>query len=85
MYDQVIPAVQDLLRRIPERSESEGEHMQMRNVSHSLSSSWKSARLSYAKTNKLAIAPVAHITVLCVKRSCVGLCPLSLPVRHGFG
>lgn len=25
MYDQVIPAVQDLLRRVPERSESEGE------------------------------------------------------------
>lgn len=27
LYDQVIPAVQDILRRIPERSESEGKHM----------------------------------------------------------
>lgn len=30
MYDQVIPAVQDLLRRVPERSESEGEHVHVR-------------------------------------------------------
>lgn len=29
LYDQAIPAVQDLLRRIPERSESEGKHMQI--------------------------------------------------------
>lgn len=27
MYDQVVPAVQDVLRRVPGRSESEGEHV----------------------------------------------------------
>lgn len=31
LYDQVIPAVQDILRRIPERSESEGKYMQIYN------------------------------------------------------
>lgn len=29
MYDQVVPAVQDVLRRVPGRSESEGEHVHM--------------------------------------------------------
>lgn len=33
LYDQVIPAVQDILRRIPERSESEGKCIQIYNKS----------------------------------------------------
>lgn len=32
MYDQVVPAVQDMLKRIPDRSESEGERMQGPNI-----------------------------------------------------
>lgn len=30
LYDQVVPAVQDVLRRVPGRSESEGEHVHTR-------------------------------------------------------
>lgn len=32
MYDQVIPAVQDILRRIPEQTESEGKCKQMQDI-----------------------------------------------------
>lgn len=32
MYDQVVPAVQDLLRRVPERSESEGERVHVHHL-----------------------------------------------------